>query len=79
MQQVQHASAVGIAEPTHAVRAAVSPNLMGPRAEAKAKVRGVTVDDARTGIAAQTLRGRRAEPEEIDNVAAFLVSDKTAI
>jgi 3-oxoacyl-[acyl-carrier protein] reductase len=48
----------------------------GPRAEAMAKVRGVTPDQVRGGIAGQTLLGRWAEPEEIGNVAAFLVSDK---
>lgn len=50
----------------------------GPRAEAMAKVRGVTADDVTKGIAAQTLLGRWAEPEEIGNVAAFLVSDKNS-
>ena len=50
----------------------------GPRAEAMAKVRGVTADDVRAGMAAQTLLGRWAEPEEIGNVAAFLVSDKNS-
>lgn len=50
----------------------------GPRAEAMAKVRGVTADDVRAAIANQTLLGRWAEPEEIGNVAAFLVSDKNS-
>lgn len=50
----------------------------GPRAEAMARVRGVTADDVRAGIAAQTLLGRWAEPEEIGNVAAFLVSEKNS-
>jgi NAD(P)-dependent dehydrogenase (short-subunit alcohol dehydrogenase family) len=50
----------------------------GPRAEAMAKVRGVTADDVRSAIAAQTLLGRWAEPEEIGNVAAFLVSAKNS-
>jgi len=50
----------------------------GPRAEAMAKVRGVTADDVRAAIAGQTLLGRWAEPEEIGNVAAFLVSDKNS-
>jgi 3-oxoacyl-[acyl-carrier protein] reductase len=50
----------------------------GPRAEAMAKVRGVTPDQVRAGIAGQTLLGRWAEPEEIGNVAAFLVSDKNS-
>jgi len=45
------------------------------RAEAMAKVRGVSADDIRAGIAAQTLLGRWARPEEIGNVAAFLVSE----
>lgn len=49
-----------------------------PRAEAMAKVRGVTADDVRAGIAAQTLLGRWAEPEEIGHVAAFLVSEKNS-
>lgn len=50
----------------------------GARAEAMAKVRGVTADDVRASIAGQTLLGRWAEPEEIGNVAAFLVSDKNS-
>lgn len=50
----------------------------GPRAEAMAKVRGVTADQVRASIAAQTLLGRWAEPEEIGNVAAFLVSEKNS-
>ncbi len=48
----------------------------GPRAEAMAKVRGVTADEVRAGIAAQTLLGRWGEPEEIGDVAAFLVSER---
>lgn len=50
----------------------------GPRAEAMAKVRGVTADQVRAAIAGQTLLGRWAEPEEIGNVAAFLVSEKNS-
>jgi len=50
----------------------------GPRADAMAKVRGITADQVRSGIANQTLLGRWAEPEEIGNVAAFLVSDKNS-
>lgn len=50
----------------------------GPRAEAMAKVRGITADQVRAGIAGQTLLGRWAEPEEIGNVAAFLVSSKNS-
>jgi 3-oxoacyl-[acyl-carrier protein] reductase len=50
----------------------------GPRAEAMAKVRGVTADQVRASIAAQTLLGRWAEPEEMGHVAAFLVSEKNS-
>lgn len=50
----------------------------GPRAEAMAKVRGVTADDVRAGIANQTLLGRWAEPSEIGDVAAFLVSARNS-
>ena len=50
----------------------------GPRAEAMAKVRGTTAEQVRAGIAGQTLLGRWAEPEEIGNVAAFLVSEKNS-
>lgn len=50
----------------------------GPRAEAMAKVRNTTADQVRAGIAGQTLLGRWAEPEEIGNVAAFLVSSKNS-
>jgi 3-oxoacyl-[acyl-carrier protein] reductase len=50
----------------------------GPRAEAMAKVRGVTPEQVRGGIASQTLLGRWAEPEEIGNVAAFLVSERNS-
>lgn len=50
----------------------------GPRAEAMAKVRGVTADQVRQSIADQTLLGRWAEPAEIGDVAAFLVSAKNS-
>ena len=50
----------------------------GPRREAMAKGRGVTADQVRQAIADQTLLGRWAEPEEIGNVAAFLVSAKNS-
>lgn len=50
----------------------------GPRAEAMAKVRGTTAEQVRAGIAGQTLLGRWAEPEEIGNVAAFLVSERNS-
>ena len=38
----------------------------------------MTADDVRAAIAGQTLLGRWAEPEEIGNVAAFLVSEKAS-
>ena len=47
----------------------------GPRAETMAKVRGVTVDQMRDGISSQTLLGRWAEPKEIGDAAAFIVSE----
>ncbi len=50
----------------------------GPRAEAMAKVRNTTAEQVRAGIAHQTLLGRWAEPEEIGNVAAFLVSARNS-
>ena len=50
----------------------------GPRAEAMGKARGTSADQVRAGIAGQTLLGRWAEPEEIGNVAAFLVSAKNS-
>ncbi len=43
-----------------------------------AKVRGVTADDVKAGIAAQTLLGRWADPGEIGDVAAFMVSEKNS-
>jgi len=50
----------------------------GPRAEQVAKVRGTTADQFRATIASQTLLGRWAAPEEIGDVAAFLVSDRNS-
>lgn len=50
----------------------------GPRAEAMAKVRGITPEQVRQGIANQTLLGRWAEPHEIGDVAAFLVSERNS-
>ena len=48
----------------------------GPRAEALAKVRATTSDRVRADFAAQTFLGRWAEPREIGDVAAFLVSGR---
>ncbi|HUT48122.1 MAG TPA: SDR family oxidoreductase [Alphaproteobacteria bacterium] len=50
----------------------------GPRAEAMAKVRGVTADQFRNGMSAQTMLGRWAEPGEIGDMAAFLVSERNS-
>ena len=50
----------------------------GPRAETMAKVRGITSDQVRDGVSAQTLLGRWAEPKEIGDAAAFIVSEKNS-
>ena len=46
----------------------------GPRAEGMAKVRGTTADGIRETFAAQSMLGRWADPKEIGEAAAFLVS-----
>lgn len=50
----------------------------GPRAEAMAKVRNTTADGVRQGMASQTMLGRWAEPREIADAAAFLVSERNS-
>jgi len=50
----------------------------GPRAEKMAEVRGITSDQMRDGVSAQTLLGRWAEPKEIGDAAAFIVSAKNS-
>jgi 3-oxoacyl-[acyl-carrier protein] reductase len=50
----------------------------GPRAEGMAKMRGVTPDQVREGVAAQTMLGRWAEPKEIGDAAAWIVSEKNS-
>jgi 3-oxoacyl-[acyl-carrier protein] reductase len=50
----------------------------GPRAEMMGKVRGMTADQVRQMFSDFTLLGRWGEPEEIGNVAAFLVSGKNS-
>jgi 3-oxoacyl-[acyl-carrier protein] reductase len=50
----------------------------GPRAETMAKMKGITSDQMRDGVSAQTLLGRWAEPSEIGDVAAFIVSERNA-
>jgi 3-oxoacyl-[acyl-carrier protein] reductase len=50
----------------------------GPRAEAMAKVRNTTAEGVRQTFAGQTLLGRWAEPSEIGEVAAFLVSERNS-
>ena len=49
-----------------------------PRAEAMAKVKGITSDQVRDGISAQTLLGRWAETQEIGDTAAWMVSEKNS-
>ena len=49
-----------------------------PRAEAMAKVRDTTSENIRETFSAQTMLGRWANPEEIGDVAAFLVSDRNS-
>ena len=49
-----------------------------PRAEAMAKIRDTTSDNLRDSFSAQTMLGRWAEPQEIGDVAAFLVSDRNS-
>ncbi len=50
----------------------------GPRAEGMAKMRGVTADQIRDGVSAQTMLGRWAEPQEIGDAAAWIVSEKNS-
>jgi 3-oxoacyl-[acyl-carrier protein] reductase len=50
----------------------------GPRAEVMAKVRNTTADGVRQGMASQTMLGRWAEPREIADAAAFLVSERNS-
>src|SRR5690606_25686250 len=50
----------------------------GPRAEAMAKVRGITADQVRAGIAGQTLLGRWAGPGGSGHGAACLVSERNS-
>jgi 3-oxoacyl-[acyl-carrier protein] reductase len=50
----------------------------GPRAEAMAKVKGITSDQMRDGISNQTLLGRWAETQEIGDAAAWIVSEKNS-
>lgn len=56
----------------------VNTESWGPRAEMMAKVRNMTPDQVRQMFSDFTLLGRWAEPEEIGDVAAFLVSDKNS-
>ena len=50
----------------------------GPRAEAMAKIKGITSDQMRDGISNQTLLGRWAETQEIGDAAAWIVSEKNS-
>lgn len=50
----------------------------GPRAEGMAKMRGITPDEVRAGVAAMTMLGRWAEPSEIGDAAAWIVSERNS-
>ena len=50
----------------------------GPRRETMGKVRGVTGDDVYKMFAGLSMMGRWGKPEEIGDIAAFLVSDKNS-
>ncbi len=50
----------------------------GPRAEMLAKVKGTTPEAVREEMAGYALLNRWGKPEEIGNVAAFLVSAKNS-
>jgi len=50
----------------------------GPRAEGMAKVKGITPDQVRDGVSGMTLLGRWAEPQEIGDAAAWIVSEKNS-
>ncbi|MFQ5915057.1 MAG: SDR family NAD(P)-dependent oxidoreductase [Nitrospinota bacterium] len=56
----------------------VNTESWGPRAEMMAKVRKMTPEQVRQMFSGFTLLGRWGEPEEIGNVAAFLVSEKNS-
>ena len=43
-----------------------------------AKVRNTTSKELRSGFASQTMLGRWAEPSEVGDLAAFLVSQKNS-
>ena len=49
-----------------------------PRREAMAKVRGVSADDVEKQFAANAMLGRWGRPEEIGDVAAFMVSPRNS-
>ena len=50
----------------------------GPRGEAMAKVRNTTSEELRKGFASQTMLGRWAEPSEVGDLAAFMVSERNS-
>jgi NAD(P)-dependent dehydrogenase (short-subunit alcohol dehydrogenase family) len=51
---------------------------MGPRAEAMGKARGMSGEEVRKEVGGFAMLNRLARPEEIGDVAAFLVSDKAS-
>ena len=56
----------------------VNTESWGPRGELMAKIRNTTPEDLRNGFSAQTMLGRWAEPSEVGDLAAFLVSEKNS-
>ncbi|MBT3992001.1 MAG: SDR family oxidoreductase [Rhodospirillaceae bacterium] len=50
----------------------------GPRADGMAKMKGITADQVRDGVSGMTLLGRWAEPQEIGDAAAWMVSGKNS-
>ena len=50
----------------------------GPRREIMGKMRGVTGDDIYKMFAEFSLMGRWGKPEEVGDIAAFLVSDRNS-
>ena len=50
----------------------------GPRGEVMAKVRNTTSEELRKGFASQTMLGRWAEPSEVGDLAAFMVSERNS-
>ena len=55
-----------------------APGAGAPRGDGMAKMGGIPPDQVREGVAAQTMLGRWAEPKEIGDAAAWIVSEKNS-